>query len=139
MTLLRLGTALVVGQDAASFRCVTCPTELQRKRGCSLKGFAPPVAPRKFRLPSGTFLYSDCPQNIIPARLRRYVRAFVSHEAGRPWYPGAPSQWPARYVQAMRIMGDEAQRIRAADAAAPRVVRGTAPGPGPFPRQRAKP
>ena len=45
----------------------------------------------------------------------RFVRAFPAWERGQLWYPGTIGQQPARYVRAMGVLDDEADRIREAE------------------------
>lgn len=52
----------------------------------------------------------------------RWVRVYARHEAGQPYYPGAVSQWPAQYAAVMRVLADEARRIREAEAKAPPTI-----------------
>lgn len=70
-----------------------------------------------FDLPGGQRrdLY-DCPVNLVPAKLERYLRHFPAWRAhGTLYAPGAYCAQPARHMRALGIIGDEVGRIEEAD------------------------
>jgi hypothetical protein len=104
---------MLVGRDAGTFQCGACSDELRAYRGCSRFGKPRPArCPFAFQLPGGMRRWWDCPINVIPQRLLRFLRAWPGHEAGQPWYAGPAGSWPRRYTQAMGVIGSEAAAIR---------------------------